>query len=81
MAHIDIAAHEWQIISNPHTPRQKRIEIKKLFSDNHTELNAISYYSPSKEKSNEELSIKFMISILKTIYIRRYIAKQQNSTE
>lgn len=33
MAHIDIAAHEWQIIFNPHTPRQKRIEIKKLFSD------------------------------------------------
>ena len=52
--------------------------LKKLFSDNHTELNAISYYSPSKEKSNEELSIKFMISILKTIYIRRYIGKRNN---
>ena len=52
--------------------------LNELFSDKHQELNAISYYSPLKDKSNEELSIKFMISILKTIYIKRYIGKRMN---
>ena len=52
--------------------------LNELFSDKHQELNAISYYSPSKDKSSEELSIKFMISILKTIYIKRYIGKRMN---
>jgi len=49
-----------------------------LFSDSHSELNKISYYSLSNNEVNQDLSIKFIVSILKTIYIRRFIAKRKN---
>ena len=51
--------------------------LNSLFS-NHPELNYISYYSPSKIESDYKLEIKFMMSIFKTIYIRRYIGKRAN---
>ena len=50
-----------------------------LFSDSHSELNKISYYSLLSNEVNQNLSIKFIISILKTIYIRRYITKRNNN--
>jgi hypothetical protein len=50
-----------------------------LFSDSHPELNKISYYSLTKKEVTQNLSIKFIVSILKTIYIRRYITKRKNN--
>ena len=57
--------------------------LTKLFSDEHKELNTISYYNMlNKNKifsKEEENNIKFLISILKTIFIRRYIVKRNNN--
>ena len=52
--------------------------IKNLLSNSHPELNAIGYYSSSKNQSEEETSAKFLISVLKTVYINRYIKKRAN---
>ena len=49
-----------------------------LFSDSHPELNKISYYSITKNEVTQNLSIKFIVSIL-TIYVRRYLAKRKNN--
>ena len=57
--------------------------LKKLFSDSHKELNAISYYNynPIIKKKDfsreEEINAKFLISILKTIFVKRYLRKRQ----
>ena len=59
--------------------KDNNIILNTLFSDSHPELNKISYYSLTKSKVNQNLSIKFIVSILKTIYIRRYIAKRENN--
>ena len=45
--------------------------LKILLSDSHPELNKISYYSLTKNEVTQNISIKFIVSILKTIYIRR----------
>ena len=50
-----------------------------LFSDSHSELNKISYYTLSNNEANQDLSIKFIISMLKAIYIRRFITKRKNN--
>ncbi len=50
--------------------------INNLLSNSHPELNALSYYSSSKNKTEEETSAKFLISVLKTVYINRYIKKE-----
>ena len=59
------------------------IILNTLFSDLHQELNAISYYSISNDEKiftkDEKLRIKFIISILKTIFVKRYIAKRNNT--
>ncbi len=52
--------------------------INNLLSNSHPELNALSYYSSSKNKTEEETSAKFLISVLKTVYINRYIKKRAN---
>ena len=53
--------------------------LNSLFSNSsHPELNAISFYSPNKIESEHKLTAKYMISILKTIYITRYISKRAN---
>ena len=53
--------------------------LRSLFSNNsHQELNAISYYNPYKNESEYSLIIKYMMSILKTILIKRYISKREN---
>ena len=56
--------------------------LKSLFSENHQELNTISYYSSSKNlsvlDSNVQIFTKYMINILKSIYIRRYLVKRKN---
>ena len=52
--------------------------LNSLFSDSHSELNIISYYSISNDKITQNLAIKYLISILKTIFIRRYISKRAN---
>ena len=57
---------------------EQNIILKSLFSNSHQELNTISYYCPSRRESNNKLEIKFMISILKTIFVRRYIGKRAN---
>ena len=55
-----------------------------FFSDQHNELNSISYYNNEKKNDlssiseEKEKSIKYILSILKTIYLRRYIIKRQN---
>ena len=59
------------------------IILNTLFSDLHQELNAISYYSISNDEKiftkDEKLRIKFIISILKTIFVKRYIANRNNT--
>ena len=50
--------------------------LNSFFSDSHQELNYVGFYSPSKISSENELEIKFMVSIFKTILIRRYIGKR-----
>ena len=57
----------------------KNIILNILLSDSHPELNKISYYSLTNNEVKQNLSIKFIISILKTIYIRRYITKRENN--
>jgi hypothetical protein len=57
---------------------QKDKILNSLFSDSHSELNIISYYSISNDKITQNLAIKYLISILKTIFIRRYISKRGN---
>ena len=53
-----------------------------LSSKNHSELNSISYYSKVTKlndfSAKDITSIKYLISILKTIYLRRYITKREN---
>ena len=41
------------------------------------ELNTVAYYSPSNKNPKDLISIKFIVSILKTIYIKRYISKKE----
>ena len=55
----------------------QNIILNALFS-NSSELNAISYYGPIRNETEQITSIKFIISILKTIYIKRYISKRNN---
>ena len=56
--------------------------LTKLFSNAHKELNTLSYFNMINNKKNfteeEENNIKFIISILKSIFIRRYIVKRNN---
>ena len=52
--------------------------INNLLSNSHPELNTLSYYSSSKNKTEEETNAKFLISVLKTVYINRYIMKRAN---
>ena len=64
----------------------KNYILNKLFSDNHKELNAIGYYNydgnnlDSWDWDNvyERMSVKYIISALKTVFIRRYIRKRSN---
>ena len=64
----------------------KNYILNKLFSDKHKELNAIAYYnyegnniySTEWGDIDERRSVKYIISILKTIFIRRYIRKRNN---
>ena len=48
----------------------KNILLNSFFENKHKELNAIS--------EDKEKSIKYIMSILKSIYIRRYIIKRKN---
>jgi len=59
--------------------KDQNIILKNLLSDSHPELNKMGYYSLSNNEANQNLFIKFIISILKTIYIKRYIAKRENN--
>ena len=56
--------------------------LNSLFSENHNELNCIGYYNYENNSTiltdEEEISIKYILSILKTIFIRRYIIKRVN---
>ena len=52
--------------------------LNSLFSNSHKELNYIGYYSPSKINSENKLEIKYMMTIFKTIYIRRYLGKRSS---
>ena len=56
--------------------------LNSLFSESHKELDTIGYYSYSKNEAvlseDEEKNAKYLISILKTIFIRRYIIKRKN---
>ena len=55
---------------------------KKLFSNEHEELNNIGYFNMLNEdkifSKEEEMNIKFIISILKSVFIRRYLIKRNN---
>ena len=51
--------------------------LNHLFSnETHYELNVISYYSSSNNEINQDSSLKFIISALKTIYIQRIISRR-----
>ena len=53
--------------------------LRDLLSDSHKELNAISYFSSVNKmtfNNEEEMNIKHIISILKTVYINRYLRKR-----
>ena len=56
--------------------------LEELFSSEHKELDTISYFNMLNKNKNflqeEEMKIKFLISILKTIFIRRYIVKRND---
>ena len=57
--------------------------VLKNLSDSHEELNSIGFYNfedndVSLIKEEEKISIKYIMSILKTIFIRRYIIKRMN---
>ena len=56
--------------------------LKKLFSNEHEELNTIGYFNMLNENKifskEEEMNIKFIISILKSVYIKRYIVRRKN---
>ena len=62
----------------------KNYLLNSFFEEDHKELNSISYYnyetnsdlSQISEEKNK--SINYIISILKSIYIRRYIIKRKN---
>ena len=60
----------------------KNVILNSLFSENHNELNCIGYYNYENNSTiltdEEEISIKYILSILKTIFIRRYIIKRVN---
>ena len=61
----------------------KNYILNKLFSDQHKELNAIGYYNYDGNNLDslgdyEKIPIKYIISALKTVYIRRYIRKRNN---
>jgi hypothetical protein len=62
----------------------KNYILNSLFSDSHKELNYVGYYSYvnqndyTKLTEEENISIKYILSILKTIFIRRYIIKRAN---
>ena len=62
----------------------KNILLNSFFENKHKELNAISYYNYdnnnnlSEISEDKEKSIKYIMSILKSIYIRRYIIKRKN---
>ena len=58
--------------------RNKDKILNSLFSDSHPELNIISYYKIFSDNVSKNLAIKYLISILKTIYIRRYMSKRSN---
>ena len=58
--------------------KNNNIILNSLFSDSHSELNLISYYSISNKKVSQNIDIKYLISILKSIYIKRYISKREN---
>ena len=62
--------------------KNKNFLLKNL-SDSHEELNSIGYYNfednnVSLIDEKEQISIKYIMSILKTIFIRRYIIKRMN---
>jgi hypothetical protein len=57
--------------------------LNAFYSDKHKELNTIGYYNYTNNDSSligeeEQKSIKYIISILKTIYIKRYLIKKIN---
>ena len=56
--------------------------LRDLLSDSHKELNSIGFYSFVNNRKvfnqEEEINIKYIISILKTIFIKRYLRKRKN---
>ena len=57
--------------------------LNKLFSDKHKELDSVGYYNNGNKNSlpndkEENISLKYIVSILKSIFIRRYLIKRQN---
>ena len=62
----------------------KNYILNTLFSDSHNELNYVGYYNYENGNNltsiseEEKVSIKYILSILKSIFIRRYIIKRAN---
>ena len=62
----------------------KNYILNTLFSDSHNELNYIGYYNYENGNNltsiseEEKVSIRYILSILKSIYIRRYLIKREN---
>ena len=57
--------------------------LNRFFSNKHEELNSISYYNYETNSDlsliseEKQKSIKYIMSILKTIYLRRYVIKRK----
>ena len=56
--------------------------LNKLFSENHKELDSIGYYKNVENIGYpdylQSLSIKYIVSIFKSVYIKRYLRKRNN---
>ena len=61
----------------------KNFILNQLFLDSHEELNTISYYNYENNDTSlipeeKKISIKYITSILKAIFIKRYLVKKSN---
>ena len=49
-----------------------------LLSNSHKELNTIGFYCPTKTEAEDKLKINYIISMIKTIFIQRYMSKRNH---
>jgi len=72
--YVDDYEKEFENITDPNFLLNNMFDIRK-----HPELNSVGYYSPqnSELSDEEQVNIKNMISIFKSIFIKRFISKRK----